>query len=601
MKIRQQVRRSPTATAIAGTSVRVRKEADDSTLTVLTTDSAGFVEYIADGHPGPFDLYIAGQPGGDKIWSSYDAKTVGPVALPEVPAALFALGDGVIRGYLNALLVSAGSGNSVTVATGGALVYGHPVINYTADTLSFTRPAASPRIDRVVVRLYPGATTYGKAEIAVLAGTEGGAAPALTQTTTVYEVSLAQLTIPTVAPITITDERTFSGERSAVQDEVRVATISTASAGGAALSGLSLTLDLPQATTYEVEADVTAAQDSTAPWVLQATYGGLGSGATQLNTPGQIGVGSLDGRIYVADAGNRRIVILNADGTSSALGTAFLTSWTGISVIPGTHFYVACGNSNSTAVPFFLYNPVGGSGGFTSSPAGGFEKYCHHVWSDGTLAFITRYDTHRVHMLSLVTGTHFENYLGNFGGGNAQFSNPWGITGDAATSTFYVVDANNNRVQKFVYGPSYVTQWAIPVGCRGCALDTSGNVLVACYTDGRIYRYTNTGTLIDSFATGGSPEGVTVGTGDVVYVTDALGDTIGKWDQVPGHGQVAIEIDGVVSDYLGIGDRDGTVANAATGSKAGPSSVVVRAFGKATSGSLTLNGATLSARAIPRR
>jgi hypothetical protein len=70
---------------------------------------------------------------------------------------------------------------------------------------------------------------------------------------------------------------------------------------------------------------------------------------------------------------------------------------------------------------------------------------------------------------------------------------------------------------------------------------------------------------------------------------------------VPGHGQVAIEIDGVVSDYLGIGDRDGTVANAATGSKAGPSSVVVRAFGKATSGSLTLNGATLSARAIPRR
>jgi hypothetical protein len=171
-----------------------------------------------------------------KYWSSYDAMGVGPLSLMEIPLALSALGDGVIRGDMDELAVAAGAGNTVTVARGSALIAGIPYCNYTADTLTFTRPVASTRIDRVVIRFYGDASaTPGKAELAWLTGTDTKSGAAL------YEVSLAQVTIPVVAPIVV-DERAFSGARLSDQDVVRASSATTTHATGEALSGLSVTM-----------------------------------------------------------------------------------------------------------------------------------------------------------------------------------------------------------------------------------------------------------------------------------------------------------------------------------------------------------------------
>ena len=113
---------------------------------------------------------------------------------------------GVNPGYQNELAVS-GTASPVAVATGAAHVYGFPYFNTAITNVAVPTPSASTRIDRIVLRVSWTAQTV---RIVRVAGTEGGAAPALTQTPgTTYEISLAQASITTGGVITVTDERAF--------------------------------------------------------------------------------------------------------------------------------------------------------------------------------------------------------------------------------------------------------------------------------------------------------------------------------------------------------------------------------------------------------
>lgn len=216
MKLIQRIAQSPGGTPYANATVRVRRWSDSVTIATLESDADGFVTWEYDGHPDPFYLHLAGVQGGDKYWSSTDAMTTGALSLREVPVALRVLGDGVIRGVTSELAVSLVSGGpSVTVAPGAANVAGHPVGFYADTALAITRPESGTRVDRVVIRLNPegSATTPGKAVLAILAGTVDAGAPALTQTATTHELSLAQLSVPSAGAIVLTDERDFSGEK----------------------------------------------------------------------------------------------------------------------------------------------------------------------------------------------------------------------------------------------------------------------------------------------------------------------------------------------------------------------------------------------------
>lgn len=113
---------------------------------------------------------------------------------------------GPIKGYLNELLVS-GASSPLAVATGAALVNGRPYKNTVATTIVVPTPAASTRIDLIVLQADIAAQTI---RLARHAGVEGGGAPALTQTAAVWEIPLAQASITTGGVITLTDRRAFA-------------------------------------------------------------------------------------------------------------------------------------------------------------------------------------------------------------------------------------------------------------------------------------------------------------------------------------------------------------------------------------------------------
>lgn len=114
--------------------------------------------------------------------------------------------EAVIPNIGNELAVT-GSATPLSVNTGAALVNGKWYNNSAAVSLAISTPAASTRIDRVILRVD---YTLQTVRLVLLAGAEGGAAPTLTQTDgTTWEVSLAQASITTGGVVTITNERVF--------------------------------------------------------------------------------------------------------------------------------------------------------------------------------------------------------------------------------------------------------------------------------------------------------------------------------------------------------------------------------------------------------
>jgi microcystin-dependent protein len=123
------------------------------------------------------------------------------------------LQSGVSAGLLNAMAVSPhGAGDySVDVATGEAWGYGYFCVNDALLNLAVdTNTSGSVRIDRVILRN----TIASGISIVILKGTPGAGAPALTQTASVYEISLAYLTLANgysqILTANITDERTYA-------------------------------------------------------------------------------------------------------------------------------------------------------------------------------------------------------------------------------------------------------------------------------------------------------------------------------------------------------------------------------------------------------
>jgi hypothetical protein len=115
--------------------------------------------------------------------------------------------EGVLYGVGNALAVS-GTSSPVAVNTGAALVYGFYYYNDASLNVAVATPAASTRIDRIVLRVSWAAQTV---RVTRIAGVEGaGVAPAMTQTAnTTWDIPLATVSITTGGVITVTDARTY--------------------------------------------------------------------------------------------------------------------------------------------------------------------------------------------------------------------------------------------------------------------------------------------------------------------------------------------------------------------------------------------------------
>lgn len=139
--------------------------------------------------------------GGDRIYDAVDF------------AAYFGslVTNGIFYKAATNLQVSPGSGLGISIAAGSAWINGYRYENTDALNLPLTTANGSnPRIDRVVVRL---SMISRSIQLAVVDGTPAAtpAAPALTRTSDVYELGIADVLIPaaatSVAANNITDTR----------------------------------------------------------------------------------------------------------------------------------------------------------------------------------------------------------------------------------------------------------------------------------------------------------------------------------------------------------------------------------------------------------
>lgn len=126
--------------------------------------------------------------------------------------------NGVYKAWLFDFEVYADStGMQVKVKAGQALIGGFDAEMSTTQTLALDSSGSSPRIDRVVLRL--DRTDPSTIYLDVLTGTPASSpsVPALTNTSTITEIGLAQVRVDalvsTITPAKITDERTYVATR----------------------------------------------------------------------------------------------------------------------------------------------------------------------------------------------------------------------------------------------------------------------------------------------------------------------------------------------------------------------------------------------------
>jgi hypothetical protein len=116
--------------------------------------------------------------------------------------------EGVFKNYLNALAITNPSGRTISMDTGGALVYGFPYYNSTAATVTLTHPTSGTTGWRVVLRASWAAQTVRLTKIESADGT--ATIPAMTQTpNTTFDIPLAEGTITTGDVIVVTDDRVY--------------------------------------------------------------------------------------------------------------------------------------------------------------------------------------------------------------------------------------------------------------------------------------------------------------------------------------------------------------------------------------------------------
>ena len=138
----------------------------------------------------------------------------------------------------------------------------------------------------------------------------------------------------------------------------------------------------------------------------------------------------------------------------------------------------------------------------------------------------------------------FATKWGSRGTGDGQFSAPQGVAVDSSNNV-YVVDVNNDRVQKFNSNGNFITKWGSAGTGHGqfdvpedVAVDLSNNVYVV--DTSKIQKFNSNGNFITIWGSRGTGDGqfdhargIDVDTSNNVYVADSQNDRIQKF--VPPH------------------------------------------------------------------
>jgi DNA-binding beta-propeller fold protein YncE len=284
-------------------------------------------------------------------------------------------------------------------------------------------------------------------------------------------------------------------------------------------------------------AEITGA-DPIPAWVLQNTYSGIG-----LSSPRQVDVSPVDGTIMVTDEGADEIIVFNTSGVEQ-WSVSGMDS-TRASCFDSSGHIWSIFNDNGTSDAYLIkYERVAAdnytvydldpSNVWGPSSVGIYisaSGYANGVCTDDTYIYATFADNYVAKISPSDTSGNWVDFIGDGAQGSAagEFRNPYGIA--VSGSYLYVVDSNNNRIQKIAKsGMTYVAQWTIPAGSKYVDVDSNGYVVVSSTTGGTVTRYTNTGTLVDSFTQSGA-YGVAVAGSDVVWVASDAANALYKWDE----------------------------------------------------------------------
>lgn len=221
-RIRGVVRDTVSGVGQGSITVSLKKVNGGSVVTTALTDNAADLGYYDMNHD------TVGYPGA--VYEEYTYSTTtkrrdgrvwgqlgGLVWADDVSDVFQAQGIGVVPGVGSELAVTAnGTDRILTVAAGLAMLKdGLPFLLEASTTATIAANASgNPRIDRVVIQLTrEGQTDQGKIALAVLQGTPAASpsAPALTQTSALWEFSLVQVAVANGAASlssgNLTDER----------------------------------------------------------------------------------------------------------------------------------------------------------------------------------------------------------------------------------------------------------------------------------------------------------------------------------------------------------------------------------------------------------
>ena len=311
---------------------------------------------------------------------------------------------------------------------------------------------------------------------------------------------------------------------------------------------------------YVADRDNHRIQKFTATGTYLTQWGTNGTGNGQLNTPEGIAVHGT-GNTYIADTYNHRIqkFVPAAPSLTIAKSADEGTVVAGATI----HYHVTVTNTGNvplTGVAVTDAKAPACAGTLTDIAVGSNRvvdcTYTTTLSDIGTYPNTATVDTNETDppvtsntvnvTVSAAAQSEpppvFVRTWGTTGAGDGQFISPYGVAVDA-NGNVYVVDTNNNRIQKFTSTGAFLTKWGTNGTGNGqfqnpvaVTVDSVGDVYVADYGNHRVQKFTSTGAYLAQWGTQGTgngqfryPSGVAVDSSGNVYVADGLNYRVQKF------------------------------------------------------------------------
>ena len=228
------------------------------------------------------------------------------------------------------------------------------------------------------------------------------------------------------------------------------------------------------------------------------TFGGWGTGEGELGHPRGIAVDG-QGRVFIADTGNDRIVLFTAEGEfiedwgRRGTGPGEFAAPQGIAIRGGEVYVLDSGNRRVQRLTT-TGRPLGE---WTLNEAQ--DPYAIALAPDGTVYLADR-GAHLVYKFT--PDGQLAAQWGGEGERRGQLSKPGGLA-VAADGSIYVADTGNHRLQQFTSDGTALAEWgsygrgegqlAWPLGL---AVDKDGYIYVADSQNGRIQKFAPDGTPV---------------------------------------------------------------------------------------------------------